>query len=145
MSQLQPSLLQNVTPLRSRKVTGTCSRCGQKLPRAFGHVLNIGLVSFLWSLYHAGTPTKLVDLPIDKCTFANAQKVAYFNLARSDNGKWNLTERGLLFLGNRIEVERKVWTRQGKVVERDAKLIRVSDVDEGWSTKLDYAREARSA
>ena len=121
-----------------------CSKCGQKLPRLFSHVLNKGLVSFLWSLYHARKPSKLVDLPIDKIVFANSQKVRYFGLAKSERGYWSLTERGLMFLANRIAVERKVWTRDGKVVERGEVSIRVADVDSGWRLKLDYSREARA-
>lgn len=140
MSAVQPSLLRSLpVPVEC------CSKCGQKLPRLFKHNLNKGLVSFLWSLYYVKKATKLVDLPIDKCTFANAQKIQYWGMAKSVNGLWTLTERGLLFLGNQIAVERQVVTRQGKAVERSSEKIRVSDIDEGWQTKLDYSREARLA
>jgi hypothetical protein len=121
-----------------------CSHCHQSLPRLFKHNLSRGLVNFLWFLYRAKKPTKLADLGLDNNTFANAHKTAYFKLAYSDAGKWRLTERGFLFLGNQIAVEHSVFTRDAKVVDRSEDTIKVSDVDEGWQTKLDYAREARA-
>lgn len=145
MTVEQPSLLANVQPLQSRSARGLCSHCGQKLPRIFKHVLSKGLINVLWHLYQARRPVKLVDLPIDHSTFANAQKVGYFGLARSIDGYWELTERGLLFLGNRVDCERYVFTKSGNVVERSAETIRVANVDAGWWKKLDYANAARSA
>ena len=140
----QQSLLKNVTPLRSRQERACCSRCGQRLPRVFRHKLNQGLVSVLWKLYHAGKPTRLTDLQLSNSEFANAQKLGYFGLAQSVDGRWALTEKGLLFLGNRIEIEKFVHTKAGKVVERE-ETIKVQDVDAGWWQKIDYAREARRA
>lgn len=140
-TNLQPSLLSNITPLPSREC---CSACGQRLPQVYPHVLSIGLVSFLWVLYRIG-PGKLEDLPLDLSTANNAQKVRYWGLAYSEKGVWNLSPKGFLFLGNRIEVEERVWTKQAKVVERSEKKIRVQDVDEGWWQKIDYSREAKRA
>lgn len=143
-ANFQPSLLTNVKPLPSRQARACCSRCGQKLPKVFKHVLGKGLVSILWKLYHAGKPIKLADAGLSNTEFANAQKLSYFRVAQSVDGLWSVTERGLLFLGNRIGVERYVHTRAAKVVEREG-TIKVQDVDEGWKDKLWYAREARRA
>lgn len=127
---------------RPRVEKPVCPRCGAKQVE-YKHTLSKGLVSFLWTLYHAKKPTKLVDLPIDHSTFTNAQKTAYWNLAHSVDGSWSLTERGMLFLSNRIEVERFVRTRNGKVVEREG-AIKVGDVDAGWWKRIDYAEQARA-
>ena len=108
-----------------------------------------GLVSCLWKLYHARQPMRLGELDLSTTEFANFQKLGYFGLAVSlqinetRTGKWNLTERGLLFLGNKYELPHHVYTRAGKVVERSDTKIFVKDVDEGWFWKIDYANAAK--
>jgi hypothetical protein len=139
----QPSLLTNVSALPSGSPREVCSHCGQRFPAVFRHPLSKGLLSVLWKMYHAGKPIRLTELGLTNSEFANAQKLNYFKIAQSVDGAWSITERGLLFLGNRIEVERYVFTKQGKVVDREG-AIRVSDVDEGWWDKYQFARERRA-
>lgn len=93
---------------------------------------------------------RLGELGLTTTEFANFQKLRYFDLAVSlevneaRTGKWNLTERGLLFLGNQFEVPHHVYTRAGKVVERSESKVKVQDIDEGWWWKKDYANAARA-
>lgn len=93
---------------------------------------------------------RLGELGLTTTEFANFQKLAYFGLAVSlqinatRTGRWNLTERGLLFLGNKFELPHHVYTRAGKVVERSDSKLFVKDVDENWHWKIDYANAARA-
>lgn len=137
-------LLANVQPLPSRQARGTCAHCGGKIPKVFKHTLCKGLVSVLWKLYRTGKPTKLGELGLTNSEFANCQKLSYFRLAQSVDGLWALTDRGFWFLSNRIEVEKYVHTKAGKVVEREGS-VKVSEIDSGWWQKVDYARESRRA
>lgn len=145
MSTQQQSLLAGVKPLPSRSVRETCSHCKQKLPLVHKHNLCKGLVSALWKLYHAKRPAQLRDIGLLTSEFTNFQKLHWFNLTQSSDEGWDLTQRGFLFLANRVEVERQIFTRAGAVVERSAETIKVADVDPRWQTKLDYSREARRA
>lgn len=92
---------------------------------------------------------RLGEMGLTNSEFANFQKLHYFDLAislqinQTRTGKWNLTERGLLFLGNRIEIPHHVWTRDGRVVERSESKVTVKDIDEGYWWKIDYANAAR--
>lgn len=140
----QQSLLTNVKPLPSRQTVPCCHSCGQKLPRLYRHRLSKGLVSGLWKLYHLHRPASICEIGLLNNEFGNFQKLRYFELIVSVDGKWSVTQRGFMFLANRVEVEKTVITRKSRVVERSNEKIRVGDIDEGWQTKLDYAREARS-
>lgn len=144
MSAPQQSLLSGVKPLPSRE-RPCCPACKQRLPQVFKHTLSRGLISGLWKLYHAGKAAGIGELDLTNNEFANFQKLRYFDLTVSMGGQWSVSQRGFLFLGNRLEIERAVFTRNGRVVERSEVKIRVVDVDEGWMTKLDYARESRIA
>lgn len=141
---LQPSLLTGVRPLSGACERGTCSACGQNLPRAFKHTLSKGLIGCLWKLYHSKRPCQLRDVGLTTTEFANFQKLSYFRLAWSSGDGWELSARGLLFLGNRIEVAKHVFTKAGKVVEQSQQLIRVSDVDENWKDRYWFSQNARA-
>jgi len=137
------------------KYSKQCECCGH-IETAFTYTLNVGKVSALRKLvdYYEVTkkPVQLGDLKITNSQYTNFCHLVYFGLAKHVSGGWEPTEKGILFIENKISVMVPQVVMNGKVLEDDheawathtkeRKIVTVRDIHElSYKKYGEYAEE----
>lgn len=116
-----------------------CPFCGAK-KKMYWHNLSAGLVQTLAKFAQAikvkGVNDIHVgkDLVLDNAAYNNFNKLKYWGLVVKTGvgGHWKLTEKGTLFLQNKIAINKRVKTFRNKVEEKDENRVTVQDCLNGY-------------
>ena len=127
-----------------------CPCCG-KLMRAYCKSLDDRLVKLAWDILiwrkeHKSKMFKFKEIwGEDYQTILDAQKLSYFGIIKRIKGtsKWGMTRQGLNFLKGDIQLPRRVWIFNRRVILEDELMTRVDNPDPRWQTyrssyTLDY-------
>jgi predicted transcriptional regulator len=76
------------------------------------------------------------ELNLDKVAYNNFNKLKYWGIVKmyeKGSGRWQLTEKGIEFLNNRLALPLSVHTFRNSVVDRDRNVAVISDIVTGYS------------
>lgn len=120
-----------------------CPCCGRKIVE-YKHKLNKVLIKGLRSLKDAGGCERIDNLNLSSSEFNNFQKLGYFGLAvRSGiNSKWQITTKGVKFLGGVGRCEDYVITLNGRVIAKSGNEVLISDVKDSVMYRIEWQEQA---
>ncbi len=112
-----------------------CPNCGGSM-KARWRQLSVGMVTSLEALVRKAVISGnsdvhlLKDLNLDPISYANFAGMKYWGLVEKSgegrSGSWKVTEKGLEFLGGRIEVPAKVLVFRNKVKDRSREMVNIT-------------------
>lgn len=114
------------------------------------HNLSKGLCSALVVFSKQKMPANPNKLKLTHNQLANWQKLRYWGLVEkvkeegeSIGGMWQLTPMGVLFVRNKISIQKWAWTYRGKVLRLDGDKVSIDQVLETYKTKPEYVADAQ--
>jgi hypothetical protein len=70
------------------------------------------------------------------------QKLGYWNIFKRTKEGWEMTDRTIAFLCGDLELPKKVWVFNRKVVEESEEKVRADTVTDRWQKmRLDYTMD----
>ena len=136
-------------PVKLKEGKEKCPCCGKNL-RAYAKNLDKRLIGLAWDILIYIEKNKLERFEAkwildDHQKINDFQKLHYWGIIEEERGssKWRLTNKGRRFLMGEIQLPRKVWVFNNKVVlEEDEEMVNVDSVDERWQRcRLDYTMD----
>lgn len=120
-----------------------CEHCGAST-KEYKHNLSVGLVKSLarFALASKNKPVlALKEVGFDTNSFNNFQKLQYFRLVEKVEGGWTLTEKGRLFLLDKVPVPASVVTFRNEVKGTSGITVFMPEVirDPFWQTDFTKA------
>lgn len=134
-------------PTRLKLGKDKCPCCG-KLLRSYCKSLDQRLVQLFYEIMDSaknGVFNPRGVFKDDHQKINDFQKLGYWNFIERTkrNGLWSITNRGIRFVTGKIQVPKRVWVFNNKVVLEEDELVDVARVDPRWQTErrdwsLDY-------
>jgi len=126
-----------------------CGTCGAKIVE-YRHSLSKPLIIGLRKL-NDNSPCNLRELHLTRNQWDNFQKLRYWDLVskyyeggKRSGGVWKITERGRLFLGGKISIDRSVYTFRGERTRYCGEEISIEDYGHygQHEMRIDYVKNS---